>query len=107
MRYRFDAEDGFSIVEVMVAALILAVGVAGTLAPITRASASTQATASTEGATNLTRENTERVRELPYGQLATTAATAQLQALSGLASTSPAPAWTVVRRGVTYTITLD
>src|SRR4051794_22581933 len=106
-RSRLAAEDGFSIVEVIVAALILAIGVAGTLLIITGASASTQATTSTEGATNLTRELTERARELPYGQLATATAAAQLQALPGLATTSGGPAWTVVRRNVTYTITLD
>src|SRR3954452_3910640 len=106
-RYRLRGDDGFSIVEVLVAALILAIGVTGTLALITGANASSQATASTEGATNLTREITERVRELPYGQLSTTTAAAQLQARPGLASTSGGADWTVVRRGVTYTITLD
>src|SRR3954452_5805012 len=106
-RYRLADEDGFSIVEVIVAALILAIGVAGTLVMITGASASTQATSSTEGATNLSRELTERVRELPYGQLASATATTQLQSLSGLGSSTAAPNWTVVRRGVTYTITVD
>jgi hypothetical protein len=94
-------------VEVMVACLVLVVGLLGTVAMVDAANHTTSTTMAREGATNLAREMTERAREVSYPSLTQTGGPALLQALPGLASTSGGGAWTVVRRDVTYTITLS
>src|SRR5436305_8981247 len=63
------AEAGFTLIEVLVAATILVVGISGTLGLLIGANSSTTASANTEGATNLAREVSERVRQLPPGQI--------------------------------------
>lgn len=102
------AESGFTLVEVMVAAFILVLGVAGTLALVDGANSATAHGKEVEGATNLAREITEQSRSLPYGSVTPAGLASQLQSSSpDLASTSAAPAWTVNRRGITYQIEVD
>jgi Tfp pilus assembly protein PilV len=99
------AESGLTLVEVMVAALILVLGVSGTLALVDGANSATSAGKEVEGATNLAREITEQARSLPYGSVTSTTFAPQLQqSAPDLASTSPQPTWTVNRRGIVYTI---
>ena len=100
-------EAGFSIIEVLVAALVLVIGITGTVGLLASANSSTVAASSTEGATNLAREITEKVRRLPFSDLTPAALNGRLQALPALASTSGGPAWTVTRRSTTYTIVTD
>jgi prepilin-type N-terminal cleavage/methylation domain-containing protein len=104
---RLHGERGFTLIEVMVTMLILVVGIAGAIAMIDGASARTLANKEREAANALTREVIESARSVPYRQLTPNSSVAQLQAIPGLADTSPSTtAWTVERRNQTYTISL-
>ncbi|HYH58712.1 MAG TPA: hypothetical protein VD790_05785 [Thermoleophilaceae bacterium] len=92
-------EDGFTMVEVMVAALLLVTGILAVLG-VYNGALQTTATSNTRiAATNLVRELVETARELDYVDL--DAVTSQLQS-RGLGSGSP---WTIERRGLEYTVT--
>jgi prepilin-type N-terminal cleavage/methylation domain-containing protein len=96
-------EAGFSLIEVLVASVILVVGLItlfGLLETSLKASASTRAR---EGASNLAREILEDTRTIPLAQISPGAIVGELQALHGLASASSG-SWQIVRRGVTYTV---
>ena len=55
-RARSAGQSGFTIIEVMIAALVLAIGMFGTVALVERADQATLLTNQREGATNLARE---------------------------------------------------
>jgi prepilin-type N-terminal cleavage/methylation domain-containing protein len=103
-----SAQAGFTLIEVLVATMILIVGLTallGLLDVTVRASAATRAR---EGATSLAREIVEDARTTPYSQISPSSIEGQLQALNGLADASPETAgWQVVRRGVTYTVAVS
>lgn len=111
-RFRYSSEAGFTIVEVMVAILILLVGVLGTVALIDGANRATSTTKAREGGVALTREVAEVARLLDFDQLECASencvtsdkAIVALQGQQELADTAPGGAWTVVRRGITYTV---
>ena len=92
-------DDGFTIIEVMVAALVLIVGLLMVLAMYGGALRTTTTSNTRVTATNLARELVETVREVDYNDLA--AAATELQA-RGLGSGTP---WTIERRSTTYTVT--
>jgi type II secretory pathway pseudopilin PulG len=103
---RLALEDAFTLIETLIAAVVLVVGVAAffnSLNLSTHAEASSRAR---EGATNLAREILEDARTIPYAQLAPSSIEHELQQMPGLASTS-APAWTIVRRGFTFTVSVS
>jgi type II secretory pathway pseudopilin PulG len=103
-RIRHD-EGGFTIVEVLMTILILLVGLAGAVTLTVAANAATSRTQAREAGTNLHRELTEAARGVPYAQLTPSGLQAALQAQPGLADFTPAdPAWTIRRRGTTYTV---
>jgi Tfp pilus assembly protein PilV len=105
-RLGFAQDDGFTLIEALMAAVILIVGLIGLLGLVdmsVKASASTRAR---EGATSLAREILEDARTIPYAQLSPTPIESELQAMNGLADGSSASGWQIVRRGVTYTITV-
>lgn len=104
-RLRRD-ERGFTIIEVMVAASLLMVGVLGTMQMVDVANQQTVADRSREGGTNLAREIVEGANHVPYQQLTPTAVTAALQELPNLESTDSAT-WELERRGFTYTVTAE
>lgn len=101
-------EAGFTIIEVIVAAFVLLVGVLGTIALIDTSISVGQTSRSREAATNLTREIVETAREVDYDLLVGASATTALQSVDGLADAETATAgWQLRRRGVTYTVTVD
>jgi Tfp pilus assembly protein PilV len=101
-RGRLADESGFTLVEIMTAAFVLVVGLLGILTMLTRAMATTSQSNERVGATNVARELAEAARGVPYDS-ATPAALATSIKAKGLGSGTP---WTLVRRGVTYTITV-
>jgi prepilin-type N-terminal cleavage/methylation domain-containing protein len=101
-RLRQDA--GFTLVEVMVAAGILLVGVLGVLTLINTANANTYRTKVRDGATGLGREVIEAARAVPYPDLSQDTVLAQLQAQPGLSDTTGDAVWHIQRRGITYTV---
>jgi len=98
------SERGFGLIEVMVAALLLAIGLLATVQIVDQANASSAATRAREGSTNVVRQVVEGVNSLPYTSLTPGTIDAQLQAIPGLADASGAAGWQVVQRGVTYTL---
>ena len=98
--------SGFTLVEMMVAMLVLLVGVLGTIKLLDTSLAVGQTTRSREAATNLTREIVESARSIDYDLLLTASAPAALQALNGLADADSAAGWQIKRRGVSYTVTV-
>jgi type II secretory pathway pseudopilin PulG len=104
-RTRLRRDDGFTLFEVLIAAVVLIVGLAtlfGLVDTSLKASASTRAR---EGASNLAREILEDARTIPYAQLSPGSIVGELQAMNGLADGSSAAGWQVVRRGITYAVT--
>ena len=78
-------ERGFTIVEVMVAAFILMIGVLSMLALFDRANAATVVDRQREGATSLAREITEGARSVPFDALVSTSSlNGELQGMPGL-----------------------
>lgn len=96
-------QRGFTIIEVLVAATLLVIGVLGTMAMVDSSNAETRLSGGREGATNLAREVVEGARTLGYDELLPASVNTRLQTLPGLTTTTPG-SWTVKRRGVVYTI---
>lgn len=106
-RARLRRDDGFTLFEVLIAAVVLIVGLTtlfGLLDTSVKATASTRAR---EGATNVAREILEDARTIPYAQLSPSTIEGELQAMNGLADASSASGWQIVRRGYTYTVTVS
>ena len=102
---RLRAESGFTLVEALVATLVLT---AGLLTAFMMLSVSTHASADVrarEGGVTLARQITEDARSIPYSQISSSTIVSSLQAMPGLANTSSGSTWTIVRNGVTYTVT--
>ncbi len=99
-------QDGFTIVEVLVAATVLVVGVGATLALVVAAAGTAAQTKGVEGATNVAREITESARKVPFSQLTSDQVVPALQAVAGLESTT-AGSWRVTRRGISYAVDVE
>lgn len=98
-------QAGFTVIETMVAAVVLLVGLVSTLTVITQAAAVTGKTRTREQATSLQREVVEAARSVPYDQLAPNTAGATIRTRPALGDSSLSDAgWTVRRRNATYTI---
>jgi len=98
-------EGGFTLIETLIAAFVLAVGIAGLFGMLSISVKATGSTRAREGATNLAQEILEDARTIPYAQLSPTDIVSELQAMNGLANTSGTSTWQITRRGYTYTVT--
>jgi len=105
-RDRFAREDGFSFVELLVAALVLLIGLLGTVSLIDGANNTASATNGRIAGTNLTRELVEYARAADYDQLTDAQLPGTIQARPNMGGGSTNP-FTVERRNVTYTVTLS
>ena len=101
------AERGFTLVEVIVAGLILVVGVLSLVALVDAANGATTSNKQREAATNLAREVIENAGTVAYDDVTPSGVLAALQARSGLADSSPNTGYTLERRGVTYTVDVE
>jgi prepilin-type N-terminal cleavage/methylation domain-containing protein len=99
-------EEGFTIIEVMVAILILLVGVLGTVALAENGLSSTSRTGAREGATNLARDVVERSRQIAYTSMTASGGPAQLQAATPDAGALNGSSFPVTRRTTVYTVTV-
>ena len=100
-----DDERGYTLVELLVAAFVLVVGMAGAFALLDGANATTVGNNARMGGTNLSRELLEDARSVDYDALAPSTIAGALQAKMGVTG-SPSP-WIVARRGIKYTVTLQ
>jgi prepilin-type N-terminal cleavage/methylation domain-containing protein len=99
-----SGQDGYTLVELLVAATVLLVGVMGAVQLIDGANARGISTRAREGGTNLQRELAERARSVTYPNITPQGLVPALQAMPGLEDQSATAGWQVVRRGRAYTI---
>lgn len=104
---RLRDPSGFSLVEVLMAALILLVGAGAAFSLIDSANRSVTFNSARVGATNLARELTEFARTTDYDLLQDGQAVSALRQHASIAGTLSGSAWTIERRGVTYTVDTD
>jgi type II secretory pathway pseudopilin PulG len=97
-------QEGFTLVEVMAATVMLVVGLLGVVAVIDLSNARVTQTKAREAATSLARQLVEGSRGVPYAQLTNNSVKPQLQAQPGLASAPGSPIYTIRRRGFTYSV---
>ncbi len=100
-------ETAFTLVEVLVAMVILVVGLLSLLTMLDTAERASATTRAREGATNLARQILEDARTIPYAQIIPTSIENQLRAMNGLADASPTTGWQIERRGFLYTVTAE
>jgi hypothetical protein len=98
--HRAKAEHGFTIVEGIVASVVLVIGLLGVLTMLTGSLRATTGSNARVTATNLTRELIEAVRGLAYSDMTGSLVKSRLQA-RGFGAGTP---WTIERRGVTFTL---
>lgn len=102
-------EQGFTIVEVMVAMVVMLVGVLGTLVLIEGSMASTSRTTAREQGTNVARDLVERSRQAPYASVTKDLAPQTLRATlpaSDNATALTGSTFEITRRNVVYTVTV-
>src|SRR4051794_38255394 len=100
------SQSGMTIIEVMVAALILAGGLLATFTMFDSANAITVDNRAREGATNLARELVDDARSADYDSLTSGQITPTLQGLPNLGDSNLGKTgWQLVRRGITYEVT--
>ncbi len=98
-------ERGYTLVELLVAVMVLVIGMLGAFTLLDGANRTTVTNNARAGATNLGREILEDARSVDYDTLTPAAILPTLRAKQGdTATTLP---WTVNRRGITYTVTTD
>lgn len=100
-------ESGFTLVEVLVAVLILLVGVLGVVAMVDGANAVTGKTKAREGANSVARSIVEVGRAVPYKSLTDAALFGALSTRPGLADVSSGSDYTIASRNVDYAVTLQ
>jgi prepilin-type N-terminal cleavage/methylation domain-containing protein len=100
-------EDGFTIIEVMVAAAVLLVGLVGVLGIVSKSDAVTASNRAREQGIALQREILEAARAIPYEQLSQSTIVAKISATAGLTdSTMTSAGWTYQRRNVNYRVAI-
>jgi type II secretory pathway pseudopilin PulG len=98
-------EDGFTIIEVMVAAAVLLTGLMGVLSIVVQSDGVSTSNRAREQGVALQREIIEDARAIPYDQLTQSTVGAKLRAQPGLSDSTITPTgWTMVRRNISYTI---
>jgi prepilin-type N-terminal cleavage/methylation domain-containing protein len=106
MLRRVTNERGFTMIEVMVASLVLAIGVLGLVSLVDGANGQLSKNKEREGATNVARQVIEDVNSLAYTAVDPTTITSTLQSKPGLANTGGS-GWTVSSRGLSYQVSVN
>jgi prepilin-type N-terminal cleavage/methylation domain-containing protein len=104
---RLRDSSGFSLVEVMVAALILLIGAGAAFSLIQSANRSVTSNSARVGATNLAREITEYARGTDYDLLQPSQLVTALRKHSAIGGTLSGGVWKIQRRNVTYTVSAE
>ena len=102
---RSAGQAGFTLVELMVACLVLAIGVLGAFTLLDTANKAISSNNGRVGATNLAREISEYARGTDYDLLTLTQAETALRSRGRIAGTGATGAWKIDRRGETYELT--
>jgi prepilin-type N-terminal cleavage/methylation domain-containing protein len=106
-RVRPSSQSGFTLIEVLVAMLILLVGVLGVVTMVDGANAVTSKTKAREGGTAIARSIIEISRSLRYRDLTQASLEAALDTRPAMADSKPSvTGYTIKSRGITYELTL-
>lgn len=100
-------EGGFTIVEALAAALVLTVGLLTLTVMLIVSTHTSAGVRAREAGVTLARQITEDARSIPYSQISGSTIVSTLQGMPGLANSGTGSTWTVVRNGVTYTVTVS
>lgn len=101
-------QGGFTLVEALVAGVILVVGALGTVAMVSAANHQTSRTLTEESASGLAREVVEVSRHVPFADLHDpAAAAAAIRPLVPGSGTASGDAWTVDREGRRFTVAVS
>src|SRR5215208_1984693 len=98
-------ESGYSLVEVLIAMVVITIGVIGSFALVDNANRRTADNKAREGATNLVRDLIESTRTVPFNNLTQAALQPELLTREGLADADGASGWQVKRGNTLYTVT--
>lgn len=100
-------DAGFTLIEVLIAAVVLVTGMLAVLTFVVEAQSTTFANQARTGATALAREVTESARSVPYEQLVTPTLVDALVGRAGISDDERDVAgWQVQRNGVLYTLSV-
>jgi prepilin-type N-terminal cleavage/methylation domain-containing protein len=99
-------EDGFTLIEVLVAAVLLLVGILGVATMVNAANGTTTSNKAREQGLALGRELIESARSSRYQSLRPASIVATLQAMPGFANAGAGKGWTIRRRGIVYTVSV-
>ena len=102
---RLAAQDGFTIYETTIAALVLLIGMIATLSILDAGNAVTTTVRAREQAVGLERELIDASRSIPYNELTPSSIVPTLQAMPNLGNAG-GPGWTITRRGVNYQVSI-
>ena len=100
---RAKEEQGFTIVEVMVAVFVLMTGILGTLAMLDTANKRGRGAVDRQTATSLARDVVERAKSLAYAEVEPGTIVARLREDPELEGSSASP-WRITRDGTTFTV---
>lgn len=110
-KQRVRSEHGFTIVEALVASMVLVAGLLTAAAILIISDHSISSVRARESAVTLARQITEDVRSIDYSQISSSNIVSTLQAMPGLANTSSGSTWTIARgpqgNQVTYTVSVS
>lgn len=96
-------ERGFTIVEMMVAVVVLLVGALGTLAMLDGATKRSRTASDRQTATALARQVVEAAKSLPYREISPSTLVTNLREDTSIAGSSASP-WRIQRDGTTFTV---
>src|SRR5687768_8653245 len=105
-RARPSSQSGFTLIEVLVAMMILLVGVLGVVTMVDGANAVTSKTKAREGGTAIARSIIEVSRSIRYRDLTQASLESALSSRPTLTDSLPAAGYTIRSRGIEYTLTL-
>ena len=107
------SQAGFTLIEVLIASVALAVGLIGLLGLLDTSEKASASTRAREGAVSLARQVLEDAHTIPFAQLSPTSVVGELQAMKGLENATPGSTWHVARREsatqkpITYTVAAE
>src|SRR4051794_22492770 len=105
-RPSLSSERGFTIVETMVAMVVLVVGLIGVAGMMDHAVQASVTTKAREGGVALQREIVETAKGLAYDSLTPSSVVSQLRAANPGLVDAGDPGWQIKRRNITYTISV-
>ena len=103
---RLTQERGFTIVEMMVAVVVLLVGALGTLAMLDTANKRSRSASDRQNATAVTRQVLEAAKGIPYRDVAPATVVSTLREDDAIAGVSGSP-WRIERDNTTFTVDVD